>query len=319
MVLLMLAALLWMAPGQAAPWEATRVDGVTLYVRAGQTRLAERMAGLVRQELPRVASELGMTSYRPFAIYAYHSSAAFMADTGLRPTLLGESWSPSGKILLDASGSEYQVRRTLAHELAHTLVGQVLDTRLASLPDWVNEGVAGHLSDPVTPDETEGTARLVHRDGVLTLEELDAAFPDGPHQEAAYLQSRSMVAWLEYRKAGTVRRVLASMAAGKTFDQALDAATGLTPQRWLDDWRHSVPAIMYWLTFLGSPVVYAPLALLLVWAALRRILRKDEPEDEDDDEEDEDDVYVDAVTPGIDDDQDDGKDAAPTRPEGPTA
>lgn len=293
---MLLALALWLAgaPGWAAPWVTRQVPGALLHVRPGQQALARRLAGLTATELPRVAGALGLTEVASIPLYAYASRADFLRDTGLQPDLLGESWYPEGDILLDASGSDSDIRRVLAHELAHSLLAQRLGDQVTAVPRWVNEGIAGHLSDPVSPDEMDGIARLIHRDGVLALDELEAAFPGGPHRDAAYLQSRSMVSWLEYEHPGALRRLCDAMAARQPFAAALDRAAGVTPARWLADWQHSVPPIMFWLAILSSPVVYSPLALILAWLALRRLLRKEEPpEDEEEDDETDDDASED--------------------------
>jgi len=289
MRIIWLAALLALlvVPGWAAEWMTVREHGVILHVRPDEDAQARRLTGMIRDELPRVARALELPAIRPIKLYAYASRVEFLRATGIQPHLLGQSWSPSGDILLDVSGDDVQTRTTLAHELTHSLLGQKLGMYESELPRWVNEGIAGHLSSPVSPDETEGTARLMHRDGVLSLKEMDTAFArGGALQDAAYLQARSMVAWLEYQHPGALLKLLEAMAAGTNFDDALQQAAGLTAARWLDDWRHNIPAIVYWLTFLASPVIYSPLALILAWLALRHMLRKREAEVEDEEEDD---------------------------------
>jgi len=269
-------------PLAAADWVGYPAGGAVVYVRPGQERLARTLTAEVREETTRLAGALGVTTVREFPIYAYTSRVEFIRDTGRQPDLLGESLSPSGEIRLDASGSLGPVRQVLAHELTHSLLDQRLGFHISELPTWVNEGIAGHLSDPVSPSQLAGVSHMIHRDGVLSLDELEGAFPTGPFRDAAYLQSRSMIAWLEWKYPGAVRRMVDTLAAGQTFPDALHAAAGLTARAWLDKWQQSIPTILLWLTFLASPVVYTPLAVLLIWAVLRRILRnKAEEADED--------------------------------------
>jgi hypothetical protein len=137
--------------------------------------------------------------------------------------------------------------------LTHSLLDQRLGNYSGSLPRWVNEGIAGHLSDPVSPEQLDAVSQLIHRDGVLTLDELQAAFPDGPYRDAAYLQGRSMMAWLVLKHPGVLSRLLDELAAGRTFDDALQQVAGLTPEAWLAGWHRDIPAYIYWLTFLASP------------------------------------------------------------------
>jgi len=261
-------------PLAASSWAGYPVEGMVLYVRPGQERVARSLLPVVREEASRIAGELGVTKIRLFPIYAYASRGEFFRDTGRQPDLLGESLSPGGEIHIDVSGSRDPPRRVLAHELAHSLLDQRLGMYGGLLPHWVNEGLAGHLSDPVSTDQLAGVSNMIHRDGVLSLSELEEAFPSGPYRDAAYLQSRSMIAWLVWQHPGAVRRMIDALADGRSFHQALRSAAGLTAEEWLARWRRSVPAIIYWLTYLSSPVVYSPLAAILIWVFIRRLLRK---------------------------------------------
>jgi len=259
----------------AADWVGyPAAGGTVIYARSGQEQTARNLLAEMREELPRIAGKLGVTAVTPFPIYAYTSRAEFYRDAGRQPDLLGQSRWPGGEIYLDASGSMGPTRRVLAHELTHSLLDQRLGLHIVSLPTWVNEGIAGHLSDPVSRSQLAGVSRIIHRDGVLSLSELEHAFPAGQYRDAAYLQSRSMIAWLEWKHPGAVRRLVDELAAGQYFDEALKVAAGLTVEDWLAGWQQNVPALLIWLTYLASPVVYAPLALILAWVALRRLLRK---------------------------------------------
>ena len=272
-------------PLAAAPsWVGYPAGGAVLCVRPGQERLAGELVPMTEQEISRIAGELGITQIRPFPIYAYASTVEFYRDTGTQPDLLGQSQSPGGEIRIDVSGRQWSPRQVLAHELTHSLLNQRLGPYIARLPDWVNEGIAGHLSDPVEPDRLEGVSGLIHRDGVLSLRELDKAFPSGPYRDAAYLQSRSMISWLEWKHPGAVRRLAAAMAAGESFPQALRKAAGLAPEGWLSGWRQDVPTIFYWLAFFASPAVYSPLAAILIFIVVRRLLRRRAEAEEEEEE-----------------------------------
>lgn len=275
-VLLLILCLAGALPLLAAEWTATRVPGAVIFVRPGQDALAGNMATMAKSELPRLAKTIGVAAPGPFPIFAYTSYTDFLQATGVDPYLLGISVSPSGKILLDARGDTLSVRRTLAHELTHSLLDQRLGNHIGELPTWVNEGIAGFLADPESPSELPAVSQLVHGSGVLTLDELATAFASRSARDAAYLQSRSMSAWLEYRHPGALRRVIDGLANGESFETALDHAAQLTPEAWWQQWKESIPAYMYWLTLLGSPVIFAPVALLVVILAILRLRRKQE-------------------------------------------
>ncbi len=283
--LLLALCLCFVAPLLATEWSAYPVPGAIIYVHPGQSTLARNIGDMVGAKLPGLAQFIGVRTPGPFPIYAYTDHIDFMRVTGINPDLLGVSMSPSGEILLDARGDVDSVGKTLAHELTHSLLNQRLGVHIGNLPIWVNEGIACHLSDPLTPQELPAVSAQIHRDGILTLDQLEIAFSTFSSRDAAYLQSRSMIAWLEYRHPGALRKMIDYLARGKTFETALYYAAHLTPDTWWQDWEEGVPAYFFWLNLLSSPAAYAPMAFLVILAAILRALRKrrdrEETEEED--------------------------------------
>jgi len=259
----------------AAPWVGYPVQGgIILVPRGTDVNLVRTVSNMIRDELPRIATAIGLPVAGPYPIYLYTNHYAFMHDSGGTPFLRGVSYRPTGVIRIDTSQEGFSLRILLAHELTHSALNQRLGDAIGELPTWVNEGIAGHLSDPVTASQLPNVARLVHRDGVLTLDELEHAFTTGTLRDAAYLQSRSMIAWLEYQYPGSVQRMLDALAHGQSFANAVHAAAMMSPQAWLQDWKRGVPALSYWISVLASPVVYAPFAVLVIILAIYRLRQK---------------------------------------------
>ncbi|OPZ84047.1 MAG: hypothetical protein BWY76_02013 [bacterium ADurb.Bin429] len=280
-LLLLTGLLIAVGTAHAAEWEMHALGGVRVHVKVGEEALARQIGAMAEEELPRISAVIGVVRPKTFDVYAYTDRATFLRETTREPFTLGVSYSPSGTIRLDANDTTTRVRNTLAHELTHSLISQRLRGDLTGLPTWVNEGIAGQLSEPVRRDELRNVAKLMHREGILTLPELENAFDTGRYRDAAYLQSRSMVAWLEDRHPEAVTRIFARMSeTNDHFYQALPAITGLTHEQWLREWARSVPDIMFWLLLLNSPVVYAPLALILVILIVLRLRRRRDEEDE---------------------------------------
>ena len=96
---------------------------------------------------------------------------------------------------------------------------------------------------------------------------------------AAYTQSCSMIAWLEYKHPGALLRLIDNLASGMSFETALDKAAGLTPARWVYLWQHAIPPYIVWLDLLNSPIVYAPAALLILIAFIRMRKKREETEE----------------------------------------
>jgi hypothetical protein len=262
------------------------VPGAVIFVPAGDEALARYVGGLTVQEIPRIAAALGVTTPHPLPIYAYNDRVAFLRDAGATPMLEGVSYHPSGLIRIDATQGG-SIRTTLAHELTHSFLAQRLGSHLGELPLWLNEGIAGHLADPIPDEELPDVSFPVFRGRVLTLEEMDQAFRTRGDTTAAYIESRSLVAWLEHHHPGSIRRILAFLAEGASFDDAVYETSGLTPEAWWERWQRSIPNWIFWLTLLSSPVIYVPFALLLAIVAILRHRRRHADEEDEDEPTDE--------------------------------
>ena len=263
-----------LSPLFAVKWVGHSSRYAVVYVHADEGRIAEQLGGMATEEITRLAPQLGLRRITQFPIFAYTSRNEFIHDAGPRPQLIGVSYRPSGLIRIDVTGQEGPVRDVLAHELTHTLLNERLGENSDRLPDWVNEGLAGYFSTPVSPSQLPGITHLWHWQGILTISQMESAFDGGQNVDAAYQQSMSMIAWLEYHYPGAIKTVLKDLAQGMDFDHALRDAADLSQQQWLKEWEAGIPSYEQWLSLLSSPVLYAPFALLIVLVFILRVRRK---------------------------------------------
>jgi len=288
-----LVILLWLVsslPLWSVDWEGHASTVGMVYVPHGAETLFAETARMAEEEKARLLPLLGVQHPRWFPIYVYTDHAAFMRDTGRNLMLAGESYQPSGMIRINAGGGQGSLRQVLAHEMVHSLLNDRLGPNIGALPVWVNEGVATLYADDVNADNLLSIAQLIPTsDGILSMPQLETAFSTGKSVDAAYQQSRSMTAWLEYRHPGALKLIFDQMSVGRGFESALDHAAGITPDDWLQRWRQGIPRSLVWLnytlTILSSPVLFAPLGIILAIAFIVKLLRKRREEEEDDDEE----------------------------------
>jgi tetratricopeptide (TPR) repeat protein len=116
----------------------------------------------------------------------------------------------------------------LSHELAHALIAEATHD-LA--PHWVQEGVAQHIemgTRRVNPfPDLAGTG---HALSFPTLEPILSGFAEEQLVGLAYNEAAWTINFLETRFGDrAIPRLLAAFAAGRTTDQALREACGLTP------------------------------------------------------------------------------------------
>ncbi len=251
----------------------------------GDEKAAGRILNIANDETIRIAKYLQLNTMSGIKIIIFTSKGEFMAANKPDIGLMGVSYGPNTIHILYSDDYNY-LQSLLAHELTHSLLAQKLGNNREAMPIWLNEGIAGYLSDPVAPDALKGVSELMGGTGVLTIEQMVDAFENSKGNiNAAYIQARSMTAWMEYNHPNALIKILTKLSAGTTFNSALKSETSLTVNSWLFWWKSNVPAIEYFFSFLNSPAAFAPLAFFVVIVVIIRKLRKKKEEEEEEEEE----------------------------------
>jgi len=175
----------------------------------------------------------------------------------------------SRTILLRADGEE--LARTLRHELAHLALHQAVSVRI---PLWFDEGYAGWAAGEW--DRLGGLELnlAVVRGAIPDLRALDGALRGSASTaDAAYALAVSAVAELARRNpTGTLDPLMSRLEAGMDFDAAVRATTGLTIDRFEEQWQRATRrrySLGTWLIAGGGWLVLA-----LVVLGLRRLRRR---------------------------------------------
>ncbi len=284
--LIFLLLIVAIIPSWAKQWVEMESQQLPIAVKyhPGEEKSARILINITEEETVRIAKYLHMKTMSGILIVSFTSKGEFMAANRPDIGLMGVSHGPNNIHLLYSD--DYNINKSiLAHELTHSLLAQKLGNNRDSLPDWLNEGIAGFLSDPVAPTALKDISELLGGTGVLTVEQMEDAFENGSGNiSAAYVQARSMTAWMEYNYPGALIKILTKISNGAILSTALKEETGLTIKGWWFWWKSNVPPIEYFLNFLNSPAAFAPLALLVIIVVIIRKLRK-RKENEDEEEE----------------------------------
>ncbi|MHB9134241.1 MAG: peptidase MA family metallohydrolase [Armatimonadota bacterium] len=270
LAIFLLAAFL---PAGAQQWVGYRTTGAVIYVHPGQQELAGQVTGMVREELPRLAHAVGVAHPGPFPIYVYADHQEYQRNTHMPPFVQGVSQSPTGKISLTVGMFAWDTRRVVAHEMTHSLINQKLHRKIRSIPVWVNEGMADYLSvPPMWTQAAQWIALPFIPDRSTPLSQLSNAFAHGDQLrcQAAYRESRLLVAWLETRHPGAMKKALDGVAKGRNFSAEITRITGVTPTAWYAGWhldaQHAEQR--------GRMAVYILIGLWLLNVIIRRIIRR---------------------------------------------
>ena len=159
--------------------------------------------------------------------------------------------------------------RTLRHELAHLALHEAVTVRV---PLWFDEGYAAWAAGEW---ERFGGLELnlaVVRGAIPSLTALDGALRGSASTaDAAYALAASAVTELARRNpSGTLTPLLGRLERGEGFDQAVLATTGLTMDRFEEDWRRTVRRRYTWGQWLIAGGGWAVAGVLVLWLVRRR-------------------------------------------------
>lgn len=244
-----------------------------------------RLADHAATAVPRLAKRIGVATGGAIDIYLAPTQEDFER---LQPDAPpdwadGTAWPRWGLIFLRAPdarpGTAEPLEQVLDHELVHVLLGRAFAPRTP--PRWLQEGLAQFWTGELGPDTTNDLASMVFgRDDLLSLRELSRGFHgDGVSARHAYAAAADFIGFLasEHGEDG-VRALIAGMADGRSFEDALQAATGVPPAELEAAWRGrwSDPALIL-KTLTSAEVLWGVagvLALIGAFRVRRRTKRK---------------------------------------------
>lgn len=231
-----------------------------LDLATGLAQLAEQV-----QEWP----GLGRRAPGPLRLIVVPDAAGLRALTRGRAPAWGAAVADPGLRTIVLRADAADPAAVLRHELAHLVLRGVVTTRL---PLWFDEGYATWAANGWDALDAARLHLAVLRGGVPGLDTLNAQLR-GSEQQAgtAYLLAASAVLEVARRvPGGRLDPVLARLATGASFPDALEAATGLTPDRFDEAWRQALRAryggLLWALGFAG----WLAIAVAVVVAARAR-------------------------------------------------
>jgi hypothetical protein len=173
---------------------------------------------------------------------------------------------PDGRLII-LRGDLEGLSGTLHHELAHLMLHDAVPGRL---PLWFDEGYAAWASGEADRLFSLQLNLAVASGRVPTLEELDAMLRGSARTaDVAYSLAASAVMTLAGRPPpGALERIFARMEAGDDFAASVVAGTGLSVDRFEEEWRKSVRrryGLGLWLMAGGSWTIVAVILGGLLW------------------------------------------------------
>ncbi len=165
------------------------------------------------------------------------------------------------------------LRQTLRHELAHLVLREAVRVRV---PLWFDEGYASWASGELGRMESLELNLAVASGRLPGFERLDAMLRGSASTaDLAYSLAASALAELSRRPPeGAVDRVVARLAEGQGFDEALLVSTGLTVDRFEETWQRNLRQRYSVITWFAAGGLWGVMALAVIGLAWRRQRRE---------------------------------------------
>ncbi|MCU0521481.1 MAG: peptidase MA family metallohydrolase [Anaerolineae bacterium] len=215
-------------------WQTAEGDNVAVHWVTGERSLMIQAVDVAEAALSRFKEALSTERLPSTSIYIYPSQS----DLASAMQLAGFDWAggvayPELGVVLVAIPPSVEapvaMQQDIPHELAHqSLYAWLGPQGYASLPTWLNEGLA--MAFEARPDPTRAVVlQEARRDStMIPLAELCLPFPDDPQRaQLAYAQSERVVAYLRQSFGWSgLRRLILAYADGKACSAGLQEGLG---------------------------------------------------------------------------------------------
>lgn len=236
--------LLWLDDDH--PWRTLTAEGVYLHWYNGSNSFAQQLLDAAIESQNRLATDLGIAPAERSDVYIYDSTEA------MRDAILFEAqWTGAlayyqhNVILIGVNINNLEWGlETVAHEFTHILVHNLVSHCYASLPTWLDEGIAVYAEKEDHAYEEDLVNGAVRNNSLFTLRSLSAGFSEDPTRaRLAYAQSYSVVNYLvDTYGRDKLNEFMLAFQSGAREETALREVYGLTPAELENGWRITVGA-----------------------------------------------------------------------------
>ncbi len=244
--------------------------------------LVEDLRSIRAEAWSRIEEDLGVDIDDAITVRIARNPAEMRAlaprGLGVPPYAVGVAYPHLGVVILGleapTSWQPPNVEEVFVHELSHVALRRAVGG--ADMPRWFVEGMAVHHADERSLERFEVLWRAYLRDGLIDLPLLDDHFPERIHEVSlAYAEAADVVTFLRRTERGRTKmhRLIAELAKGEPFEEAMLEAYALSPQQLEREWTAGLEGKLSNVPMLvggGTFWVLAALLLVLAWRRRRR-------------------------------------------------
>jgi len=252
-------------------WKQLVDEQITLHWYAGDLSFAQEVLNIARSSALNWRNYVNIPLPGKTGIYVYDSVEAM--QSALQPS--AQTWVAAhadpdlGIILVSLPPGPEQhleMERQIPHELMHSSLFSALGPAYASLPAWLNEGLASMAELYPNPDY-QGLLENAYESGELQpLSALCRSFPVETDQAlVAYAQAASLTRFIfDQFGPGALEEILAYVLQGNDCQASVEGALGVSLDQLESQWRQTTFSEKAWQEALSSLLPWAVLTFLVI-------------------------------------------------------
>lgn len=229
------------------PWTSITSGNIILHWYNQTQSYANQLIQSAENARTLLTNDVGAWPAADINIYIYDSNQAMKDALVGEPDWIGglSFWENQRTIVIGLGpGDEAYGLTTIRHELAHVAVDSIMGGCYASIPLWLNEGIAVYSQGPPDPAYAELLSQAVYYDELFSLRSISEEYQEVDGDPSlTYAESLSVVQFLvkEYGHE-KIQTLLQALGEGYAYDSALELALGLDMDGLENAWRKSIGA-----------------------------------------------------------------------------
>ena len=225
-------------------WRCITSDYITLWWYEGDSSFAQQLIDAADEAEARLTAEFDVSLEQPVKFYIY-ADAWDLQSSLVNPDIWtgGQAFPDYGAIMIGIEVDNLDWgERTVAHELGHLVIGQLVYGPFGWLPTWLSEGIAMNAEGELSNNFQDSLDSAISSDTLFSVRSIASSFPaDATGAILCYAESYSIVKFLiDNYGSEKFLQLLDLFKQGSTDNEALFQIYGFDTDGLNENWRASL-------------------------------------------------------------------------------
>lgn len=227
-------------------WQTLERENIFLHWYAGDEVFARTLLNAAERAQQLLAEDIGTRPEGEVHLYIYANSEdmreAILFEAGWTG---GLAYADHAIVLIGINDSNLAWGLdSIAHEMAHVIIGKAVDHCYSSLPSWLSEGLAVYAEGELEETSRDFLDSAITQDTIFSVRSLSDGFSEhAGRAHLSYAQSYSLVNYLiSAFGQQKILELLEAFQSGYRYDHALLQVYGFDADGLDERWRRAVGA-----------------------------------------------------------------------------